>query len=205
MKLFNGYSPNGFRVAAFMHEKGIELPIHNINVMEREARSAEHLKRNSLGEIPVLELDDGSYLSESVAICRYLESQFPDKPLMGRTPQEMAYIEMWNRRMERQIMDCAGRYGMHVIPVFADKIEQMPEYAESQKRMFEKNLAWLDSELSDGRAYIAGAAFSIADITGMAALMICGFIDALSLPADLEHVQRWADAVQSRPSAKVFA
>ena len=81
MKLYNGYSPNGFRVAVFMYEKGIELPVVPIDVMKGEARTPAHLSRNSLGEIPVLELDTGEHLSESVAICRYLESQFPNNPL----------------------------------------------------------------------------------------------------------------------------
>jgi len=171
--------------------------------MKGEARTAEHLARNSLGEVPVLELDDGSFISESIAICRYLESEYPDKPLLGNNPTESAKIEMWNRRMEQQIMDCMARYGLHTIPMFADKIEQMPDYAESQKRLFTEKLTWLDKEMDDGRDFVAGDQFSIADITGMAALMICGFTN-IKLPKGLKNVQRWASSVQSRPSANVF-
>lgn len=204
MKLYNGLSPNGFRVAAFMMEKGIDIATESIDVMTGEARSKEHLARNSLGEVPVLELDDGSYLSESVAICGYLEALYPDLPLMGRDPIETAKIEMWNRRMEQQLMGPCSQYGLHVIPYFADKVEQMPEYAEAQKRAFATKMRWLDGELANSRDFVAGE-FSIADITGMASLMICGFLDGLEVPKDLEHVQRWVSAVTSRPSFSVFA
>lgn len=204
MKLYNGLSPNGFRVAAFMQEKGINLAVEPIDVMKGEARTQAHLARNSLGEIPLLELDDGSFLSESIAICRYLEALYPETPLMGKNPVELAKIEMWNRRMEQQIMGPCSQYGMHVIPFFADKVEQMPEYAETQKRAFTKKMRWLDGELKDGRDYIAGE-FSVADITGMAALMICGFLDDLEVPKDLKYVQRWVSMVTSRRSFSVFA
>lgn len=205
MKLYNGLSPNGFRVAAFMFEKDIKLPTENVDVMKGEARQTAHLARNSLGEIPVLELDDGSYLSESVAICRYLETQYPAPPLMGTTAEETAIVEMWNRRMEQQIFGTCGNYGLHVIPFFADKVEQMPDYAESQVRMMAQKWRWLEGELADGRPFIAGDSFSIADITGMAALMIHGFLEALEIPTDLVYVHKWAKSVQSRPCAAVFS
>lgn len=203
MKLYNGLSPNGFRVAAFIQEKGIEIEVETIDVMKGEARAEAHRARNSLGEVPVLALDDGSFLSESVAICRYLEAIYPNNPLMGNSPAEMAEIEMWNRRMEQQIMGPCAQYGSHTIPIFADKIEQVPAYAETQPRAFSKNMQWLDNELSDGRSFVAGD-FSIADITGMAALMICGFLDELNVPKELSHAQRWVKAVTSRPSFSVF-
>lgn len=204
MKLYNGLSPNGFRVAAFMQEKGIKLDVEPINVMNGEARTPVHLARNSLGEIPLLQLDDRSYLSESIAICRYLESLYPEAPLMGKNPIEAAKIEMWNRRMEQQIFGPCAQYGMHVIPIFADKIEQMSEYAQTQKRAFAKNMLWLDSELNDGRDFVAGE-FSIADITGMAALIICGFLDDLAVPKDLKYAGLWVKRVTSRASFSVFA
>jgi len=205
MKLFNGFSPNGFRVAAFMHEKGIELPTETVDVMKGETRQETHLARNSLGEIPVLQLDDGTFISESIAICRYLEALNPEPALFGSNPEEAARIEMWNRRMEQQIFGICGDYGLHVIPVFADKVEQMPEYAESRKRALQSNWEWLDKELSDGRTFVAGEKFSVADISGMAALMIYGFIEALELPENLEHVGRWVTEVRERPSFSVFS
>ncbi|GAB5382263.1 MAG: glutathione S-transferase family protein [Aliiglaciecola sp.] len=203
MKLYNGLSPNGFRVAAFIKEKGIEIEVETIDVMKGEARAEAHRARNSLGEVPVLALDDGSFLSESVAICRYLEAIYPNNPLMGKSPVEIAKIEMWNRRMEHQIMGPCAQYGSHTIPIFADKIEQVPAYAETQPRAFSKNMQWFDNELADGRTFVAGD-FSIADITGMAALMICGFLGELNVPKELSHAQRWVKAVTSRPSFSVF-
>jgi len=135
--------------------KNIDIPIEMLDVMKGETRLSEHVARNSLGEIPVLELDDGTYLSESIAICRYLESLYPETPLMGQTPLEVAKIEMWNRRMEQQIMGPHGQLGLHIIPIFADKIEQISAYAETQRRLIDKNWAWLDSELADGRMLLA--------------------------------------------------
>lgn len=199
MKLYIGLSPNGLRVSAFMQEKGIEIPTEAVDVMQGEARAEAHLARNSLGEIPVLELDDGSYLSESIAICRYLESLYPEPALMGGNAEDCAKIEMWNRRMEQQIMGPCAQYGLHVIPMFAEKIEQIPEYAESQKRLFARKWAWLDTELADGREFVAGDQFTVADITGMAALMICGFLDGLDIPEQLSNVQRWAASMRERP------
>lgn len=200
MKLYNGLSPNGLRVAAFMHEKGIDIPVVKIDVMQGETRTTAHLLRNTLGEIPVLELDDGTYISESIAICRYLESLYPKPALFGNNAVDAAKIEMWNRRMEQQIMGPCAQFGLHVIPIFADKIEQMPDYADTQKRLLEQKWQWLESELADGREFIAGKQFSIADITGMAALMICGFLDALQIPKELPHVAAWANGVQRRSS-----
>ncbi len=197
MKLFAAKAPNAFRVLAFMREKNINIAVEMLDVMKGETRLSEHVKRNSLGEIPVLELDDGTYLSESIAICRYLESLYPETPLMGQTPLEAAKIEMWNRRMEQQIMGPHGQLGLHVIPIFADKIEQIPAYAESQRRLIDTNWAWLDSELADGRAYVAGEDFSVADITGMTALMIAGFMK-VDVPGDLINVNRWVTSVTSR-------
>ncbi len=199
MKLYAGFAPNAFRVLAFMHEKNLDLPIEQIDVLKGEARKEDHLKRNSLGEIPVLELDDGSYLSESIAICRYLESLHPEVPLMGENALNSARIEMWNRRMEQQIMGPYSEVGLHAMPIFADKIEQIPEYAESQRRLTSERWAWFNEEMSDGRAFVAGDTFTVADITGMTALMISGFLD-LDVPSDLRHANRWVNAVKARPS-----
>jgi len=199
MKLYNGMSPNGARVKIFLAEKGIEVPTVEISVMEGETRTAEFIKINSLGQVPVLELDDGTILTESVAICRYLESLHPTPNLFGESPKEQGQIEMWNRRMERHIMDTVGNVGMHEMPLFADQIEQMPEYAKSLRRRFPEKLSWLDSEMSDGRNFVAGDTFSVADITGMAALMICHFIEE-TIPSDVTYVKKWEDRMVSRPS-----
>lgn len=199
MKLYAGLAPNAFRVFVFMQEKDIELPLETLDVMKGDARQGEHIQRNSLGEIPVLELDDGSYLTESIAICRYLEFIYPEIPLMGRDSLGIAKVEMWNRRMEQQIMAPYAQIGLHTMSMFADKIEQVPEYAQTQRRKAVQNWAWLDTELADGRAFVSGDDFTVADITGMTALMIGEFVD-VEVPTDLNHVQRWVSSVTSRES-----
>jgi len=199
MKLYNGMSPNGMRVNVFLAEKGIEVPTINIDVMAGDTKKPDYLAINSLGEVPVLELDDGQVITESLAICRYFEVQHPEPSLMGTSATEQANIEMWTRRMEQQIFGSVGQIGLHEIPYFAAKLEQMPEYAAAQRRAFPKRLAWLESEISDGRPYIAGDDFSIADITGMAAIMVCGFLN-IDIPNEFKHVNTWAASMKARKS-----
>ncbi|MEP2990169.1 MAG: glutathione S-transferase family protein [Parasphingorhabdus sp.] len=197
MKLYTTHpAPNPFRVKVFLAEKGIDLPIQNVDIMSGETRQAEFLDKNSLGELPVLELDDGMILTETIAICRYLEQLYPEKPLLGENSLETAKIEMWTRRMEQQILAPLAQIGLHTFPIFADKIEQIPEYAETQKRLAVKRWAWLNGELSDGRTYVVDDRFSVADITGMAALMVCNFSKE-EVPVELSHVKRWEAAVRS--------
>ena len=199
MKLYNGLSPNGARVGIFLAEKQIEVPIVEIDVMKGETQTPAYLKINSLGQVPVLELDDGTMIAESVAICRYLESLHAEPALFGSDAKEQAQIEMWNRRIERHIFDTVGNVGMHEMPFFANHIEQMPEYAKSLRRRFTEKLSWLEAELSDGRPFVAGETFSVADITGMAAFMICHFIKQ-DVPADVANVKKWEQRLRARPS-----
>lgn len=199
MKLYAADAPNPFRVKVFLAEKGVDVPTQKIALMAGETREPPFLEKNSLGELPVLELDDGTVITESVAICRYLEGLYPQPSLMGDTPLRAAKIEMWNRRIERHLMDVIGAVGLHTFPFFAEKIEQQPAYAASQRRLLQEKWRWLDRELSDGRRYLCDDAFSIADITGMATLLICRFAKE-SVPEGLTHAKRWETAVRARPS-----
>tara|TARA_R110002072_G_scaffold272272_3_gene432412 strand:- start:590 stop:1207 length:618 start_codon:yes stop_codon:yes gene_type:complete len=199
MKLYNGMSPNGIRVTIFLQEKGIDLPTQQIKIMSGETRGGAYLKINSLGEIPALELDDGQILTESVAICRYLEALNPKPALMGTGPQEQAMIEMWNRRIELNIFNIIGNVGRHEFDLFKGHVEQFPDFAAAQRREFVKRLGWLDEAMSDGRAFVAGDNFTIADITGMATLMLCTFTQ-LGIPAELTHVKKWETSLRNRPS-----
>ena len=199
MKLYDAMAPNLRRVRILMAEKGIELPVEHLELMQGQSRTPEFLAKNSLGETPVLELDDGRYLTESIAICRYLELLHPEPALFGESAEEQAYVEMWTRRMEQLIMGPFGAVGVHTFEFFADKIEQVPAYAETQMRLIPKRWAWLDNEISDGRPFNAGDAFSVADITGAAALMIASFI-SYEIPADLKRVRAWSDRVMGRAS-----
>ncbi len=199
MKLYNGMSPNGMRVKIYLAEKGIEVPVTNIDVMAGETQKPNYLALNSLGEVPVLVLDDGQIITESLAIFRYFEVLHPTPSLMGTTAAQQANIEMWARRVEQQIFATVSAIGVHEIPYFKYKIEQMPDYAVSMRRAFIKKLAWLDKEMSDGRLFIAGDDFSVADIAGMAALMVCRFIN-IEIPKEFTYVTKWAKSVQSRPT-----
>jgi len=199
MKFYNAAAPNPRRVRIFLAEKGVDVPRQDVNLQEGESRTPEFLAMNSLGGTPVLELDDGTILTESVAICRYLECLHPEPALMGVNDLDRAQVEMWNRRMEIEIFNTLGNVAVHSFDFFADKVEQVPDYAEAQKREAVKKWQWLDGELADGRPFAAGERFSVADITGMAALMIGDFI-GVEIPASATNVLRWSDSVRARPS-----
>lgn len=195
----NAPAPNAWRVRIFLAEKGVDVPKQNVDVLVGEARTADFLKVNSLGEVPVLRLDDGRFLTESVAICRYLESLYPDTPLFGRDATEQAFVEMWSRRMELHLMQTIGLAALHSFEFFADKIEQIPALAAANRKAMKQKWAWFDAEMADGRAYAVGDDFTVADIAGMAALRIASFAEE-SIPDGLAHAQGWADRVQARDS-----
>lgn len=199
MKLYNGMSPNGARVMIYMAEKGIEIPTQSIDLMANEGQAPEFLKINALGQVPVLQLDDGRHLTESVAICRYLESLHPSPSLFGETPEEQAFIEMWIRRMELWLFNVAGDVGLHEIEFFKYRVEQNADYAAYCRRTLVERLAWLDSEMADGRGFIAGDTFTMADIIGMTLLFIMGFTQ-IEIPPTLTNVVRWQQAMVSRPT-----
>ena len=200
MKLYSAdRAPNPWRVRIFLAEKGIDVPRVEVDLMNGAARSPEFLSRNSLGEVPVLELDDGRVITESVAICRYIEALNPVPRLFGADPMDQATVEMWTRRMELHLAGAAANVALHTFPFFAEKVEQMPEFAATQRRALAKKWAWLDGELADSRPYLAGDRFSIADITGMLALKVGDIVEA-PVADDLGHVKRWETAVRARPS-----
>lgn len=199
MKLYNGLSPNGARLDIFLVEKGIEIPTVSLEVIAGEAQKPDFLKVNGLGQVPVLELDSGEYLSESIAICRYLESLYPEPNLFGENAVEQAFIEMWARRMELWLFWVAGDIGLHTIDYFKYRVEQNADYAAYCRRTLVERFAWLDKELSDGRAFVAGDKFSIADVIGMSLLFIMGFMQ-IEIPEQHVHARRWQQAMLSRPS-----
>ncbi len=202
MKIYSHpMAPNALRVAVFLAEKGVEVPLEDVDLMAGATRREPFLSKNSLGEVPVLELDDGTLVTESVAICRYFEDRHPEPRLMGATPLEAARIEMWNRRMEQQILAPIAQSTQHTHPFFADKIEQVPAYAETQVRLQAEKWTWLDRELADGRTFVSNDRFSIADITGMAALHVSDMFE-YAIPEGLANVRRWEAAVRARPTWK---
>lgn len=201
MKLYNDkLAPNPRRVRIFLQEKGIHVPTEDIAIMRGEHKTPEHRARNPFALLPVLELDDGTFISESVAICRYFEEQHPDPPLMGSTPKEKALVEMWQRQVEFYLFLPVAMTFRHTHPAMAGLESQVPAWGELNKERAQKALEWLDQSLA-GKDFIAGRHFSIADITAMCALDF-GRIWRFAVPETCQNVKRWYATVSSRPSAK---
>jgi glutathione S-transferase len=201
VKLYDSKAaPNPRRVRIFLAEKGVELPTVQVDLAKAENREAAFLARNPFGGVPVLELDDGTHLAESVAICRYLERLHPAPPLLGSDPKDEALVEMWQRRMELDLFNQVTGSFRNTHDFFKGRIEQVPEYGAVCKRAAEKRLAWLDGELA-GRPFVAGERYTIADITALCAIDF-GRVTGIRIQPDQKHLQRWHEAVSSRPSAR---
>jgi glutathione S-transferase len=165
------------------------------------SKAALNMLTVHLAHVPVLELDDGSCLAESVAICRYLELIHPDPNLMGRDAREQAFIEMWQRRMELELFFAVGGYFKHTDPMFKGRFMQLPIYAEEQRVETLVRLRRLDSELT-GREFIAADRYTIADITDQVPLDLFTALAHQPFPSELPNVTRRYNAVSARPSAR---
>ena len=200
MQLYDSpMAPNPRRVRIFLAEKGIEVPTVSVDIGSGENRQPAYLAKNPMAGVPILELDDGRYLAESVAICRYFEGTHPDPPLMGVDPADSAWVEMWNRRMELEVVAQIAAGFRHTHEFFKGRIEQVPAYGEVAKRIAIERIAWLDAELAD-REFVAGDRYSIADIT-----LLCGIdfgrVAGVRIEPDQKNLQRWHETVSARPSA----
>ena len=194
-------APNPRRVRIFLAEKGIAVEFEQIDIMQLDQRSPAFSALNPLQQVPVLVLDDGATISESVAICRYFEDVQPQPALLGTTPLERATIEMWNRRIELGLFLPIAQCFRHTHPAMAAlEVPQIAAWGEANRGRVAQLLRVLDTELAR-RPYIAGERLSIADIT---ALVAVDFMKParLTMPEGLTHVQRWHAAVSARPSAR---
>jgi glutathione S-transferase len=194
-------APNPRRVRIFLAEKGLTIPAEKVDLAKLEHRSPDFIAKNPFQQVPVLILDDGTAISESVAICRYFEEQHPEPPLFGRDAMERVMVEMWQRRMELGLLAPVTHCFRHSHPAMAElEKPQVKEWAEVNRPRVLKLLSWLDQELA-GRRFIAGDTYTIADITALVAI---DFMKPAKIerPADLENVARWYAEVSSRPSAK---
>ena len=201
MKLYNlraGANPR--RVRIFLAEKGLALPMVEVDIVRGEHRTPEFLRLNPLGKLPVLELDDGTVLCESVAICHYIEALHPTPNLCGEGALERAQIEMWDRRMEFDLSIHAINAFVHGHPFWAGRETQIPALAELSRDKLLERMAWLDGELA-GREFVAGARYTIADITLQCALVMAKGI-GLRIPDERTHLARWFAAVTARPTAR---
>lgn len=201
MKLYD-FKPflNPRRVRIFLAEKGIAVENEQVDAMAGEHRSEAFKAKNPLCSLPTLELDDGSYISESIAICRYLEEEQPEPALMGRSPRGKAVVEMWQRRVEQSLMDPVLIFFHHATPGLGDlEPFQIAELGERNKDKAIAGMKLIDEQLTDNR-YIAGEQFSVADITGLCAIDVADQLD-IPIPEDCANLKRWHEDVSSRPSA----
>ncbi|EJT82429.1 hypothetical protein GGTG_02402 [Gaeumannomyces tritici R3-111a-1] len=208
MKLytFPDPAPNPRRVRLFCAEKDIEVESVMLDLMKGEHKSADLLARNSLGQLPVLTLDDGkTHIAETVSICRYLEGLHPDKGprLFGSTPLEQAQVDMWIRRAEFQVGQPIANFWRHAHPFTARVVEQHKAFGESNRAALVKAVAWLDKEMSDGREWLAGAFFSMADIAAVTNIDFATYIGMAPLGDEgsgPQHVRAWHARVNARPA-----
>ncbi len=201
MKLHNSIGPNPRIVRMFLAEKGVEIPLVEVDLMGGENRRAPYTDKNPSGQLPCLELDDGSFLSEVTAICEYIEELHPTPAQIGTTPEERAATRMWTRRIDLNIVEPMAngfRYA-EGLPLFKDRIRTIPQAADDLKALSREKLEWLDGVMI--KPFIAGERFTLADI------FLFGFLDfggsvGQSLSPELKNLNEWWARVSDRPSAE---
>lgn len=202
MKLYNSFGMNPRLVRMFLAEKGISVDTVEVDLLAGENREEPFVAKNPSGQTPVLELDDGSFLAETGAICEYLEELHPSPALIGSTPEQRAETRMWWRRVEINICVPAVHafYYKEGYDLFKDRVHCIPEAAEGLKTKTYKALQWLDG-LIDGKSYIAGERFTVADIC------LYTYIDLLRnggqpLHPECANVNAWFERIGQRESAR---
>lgn len=201
MKIYEtSTAPNPRRVRIFLAEKGIDMEYQQLDIVNGENLSPEMRGKNVTTKIPFLELDDGTCIGESIAICRYFEETHPEPALMGSTPLEKAQIEMWQRRAELNFMNMVGMSFQHTTGYFKDRMTPVAQWGVEAGKNAAAFLDLAEQQLASN-TYLAGDTFSIADITLLCAL---DFARVIKLKAGDEHpnLKRWYQQVSSRPSAK---
>ena len=201
MKLYDGgRAPNPRRVKVFLAEKGLTVPMEQVDLGKMAHRSAAYTAINPLQRVPALELDDGTVLTESIAICRYFEALHPEPRLFGQGAKDEAMVEMWQRRIEFHLLVPISQVFRHAHPAMKEmEVPQIPAWSEANKERALDFLRFLDGHLSD-RPFVCGQSFTVADITGLVAL---DFMRParIAMPDELGNVKRWHAALASRPSA----
>lgn len=202
MLLYDSFGPNPRATRMFLLEKGIALPTKTVDLMAAENRKPPYAERNPGGQLPALELDNGKCIGETVAIWEYLEEQHPQPALIGTTAEERAETRQWQRRVELNVTEHlynAFRYSEGAA-IFKDRMRILPEAAPGLKAIVQDRLKWLD-KLLEGKQYLAGDRFTVADIILYCAL---DFGASVAQPLDpaLKNVNAWFKRVAERPSAK---
>ena len=193
------FAPNPRKLLVYLGEKGLDIPQEVVDIASGQNRTPEFLKKNPQGGLPVLELDDGTFLSESLAIIEYLEETNPKPPMLGTTPVERARVREIERQCELGIMSAVAAYFQNTHPFMAGRVKQSPDAAESAKGRLATNLKLLDERIGK-RPFVAGEKPSIADCTLLAALEF-GEFAGVPLGPEFKNIGRWYSAFKDRPSA----
>lgn len=193
-------APNPRRVRIFMAEKGIKLTTKTLSILAGEHKGESFLEVNPLGQIPALQLDDGEVITESVSICRFLDTLNPEPPMFGKGAKGIADVDMWIRRIELRLMVPVGMVWMHTHPFTARVVKpQFPEFGETQRKRALVVMREFDTALTD-RQWLAGKNFSIADIVLLTTIDFATFI-GLPMPEELTSLKAWHARATARPSA----
>lgn len=197
-------SPNPRRVQFFLAEKGIEVPVEMVDLVAKAHWSEDFRKISPRRTVPVLLLDDGTAVAETIAICRYFEAVQPEPNLFGRDAREIAVVEMWQRRAEIELMQAVQFAFRHVHPALAEReVPQVKDWGEANKAKVLDFLTFLDGELA-ARPYLAGERFTVADITAIVAIDFMK-VARITAPEELVNLARWRAEVSARPAAKAGA
>ncbi len=203
MKLYNSRGPNPKMVRMFIAEKGLEVPMVEVDIRGLENRREPYLQINPAGQCPALELDDGNIVTEITAICEYLEDTHPKPALIGSTAAEKAETRMWVRRIDLNICELMGngfRFG-EGLEMFRERIRCLPEAADGLKAIAQDKLTWLDG-LMAGKTFVVGERFTLADVL-LFAFLEFGERVGQQLPAERKNLTAWYARVAERPSAGV--
>lgn len=203
MKFYTSMGPNPAVVAMFLAEKGVKLDEVQVDLMGGENRKEPYKAKNPAGQLPCLELDDGTYISEILAICEYLDEKYPNPPLIGSTPEERAVTRMWVRRIDLNIVEplANGFRFAEGLQLFKDRLTCIPHAADDLKGIAREKLSWLDG-LMTGKTWIAGDRFTLADILLYCFLEFGAQVGQPLDPANA-NLAAWKDRVKAR--AKVPA
>ncbi len=192
-------APNPRRVRIFLNEKGIDIATEQIDIMKGEHKKDDYKKMSPLSQVPTLELDDGTYITESIAICRYFEALHPEPNLLGKDPKEIAIVEMWQRRIELLLMMGIANTYRHGHPAMAALENQVKEWSEASRPRVIKMLHWLDKQM-ENKEYICLDRYTIADISALVCFDFAKW-PQIDIPDDCKNLKSYYERLNSRPSA----
>jgi len=192
-------APNPRRVRIFLNEKGIDIPTEQVDLMKGDHKKDEYKKMSPLSQVPTLELDDGTYITESIAICRYFEALHPEPNLLGKDPKEIAIIEMWQRRIELLLMIGIANTYRHGHPAMAALEDQVKEWSEASRPRVIKMLHWFDKHM-ENKEYMCLDRYTIADISALVCFDFAKW-PKIEIPDDCNNLKNYYERLNTRASA----